>query len=248
LFAGNKIVHIDGSVIRNTLGAEFKSNFCYQPAQGTRGGIVLVVRDSVLQLQQPHLSKNSVTAIVLDHRSNAFWTVTGVYGPQGELEKRVFLRELREIKQSVRPHWLLIGDFNLIYKEQDKSNGRLNRHLMNRFRRTLNYMEVKELELMGKKFTWSNNQAEPTLARIDRAFCTPAWEDIYANPILQPLSSSISDHCPLLLMHLCPPATRPIFRFESFWTQIPDFQECVQEAWTREVSPNQTPQGYCVLS
>jgi hypothetical protein len=38
-----------------------------------------------------------------------------------------------------------MGDFNMIYKEQDKTNGRLNRRLMSRFRRALNYMEVKEL-------------------------------------------------------------------------------------------------------
>jgi endonuclease/exonuclease/phosphatase family metal-dependent hydrolase len=152
----------------------------------------------------------------------------GLWPSRGFREK-MFLRELRGIKQQVHPQWLMVGDFNMIYKEQDKSNGRLNMRLMTRFRRTLNHLEVKELELVGKHFTWSNNQAEPTLTRIDRAFYTPSWEEAFSNPILQALSSSISDHCPLLLIPFCTPSFKPKFRFESFWTQMPGFYECVHE-------------------
>jgi hypothetical protein len=63
---------------------------------------------------------------------------------------------------------------------------------MLRFRRALNHLEVKEIELTGHKFTWSNGQQNPTLSRIDRACCYPHWEDLFPNPILQALSSSIS--------------------------------------------------------
>jgi hypothetical protein len=40
--------------------------------------------------------------------------IIGVYGPQGELEKRMFIRELKGLKQIVLDRWLLLGDFNLI--------------------------------------------------------------------------------------------------------------------------------------
>jgi hypothetical protein len=42
---------------------------------------------------------------------------TGVYGPQGDLEKAMFIRELRGLKQGALDKWLILGDFNLIYKE-----------------------------------------------------------------------------------------------------------------------------------
>jgi hypothetical protein len=132
------------------------------------------------------------------------------------LEKKMFLRELRAIRHSALPHWLVLEDFNMIYQDQDKSNRRLNINLMDRFRRALNRMEVKGIELVGRKFTWSNNQAQPTLTRIDRAFCSPLWEDFYSNPFLQPLPSSISDYYPLMLLPLHPPAPRPRFRFETY--------------------------------
>jgi hypothetical protein len=66
-------------------------------------------------------------------------------------------------------------------------------------------------------------------------FCSPEWEQQFENPILQPLSSSISNHCPLLLTPLSQPSVHPIFRFESYWTQMPGFLDCVKEAWSRQV-------------
>jgi hypothetical protein len=87
----------------------------------------------------------------------------------------MFIRELRGIKQLVQSRWLLIRDFNLIYQDQDKNNNHLNRRMMNRFRRALNFLEVKEIELLGRQFTWSSNQQTPTLTRIDKALCTLAW-------------------------------------------------------------------------
>jgi hypothetical protein len=65
---------------------------------------------------------------------------TRVYGPQGDLEKAMFIRELRGLKQGALDKWLILGDFNLIYKEQDKNNSRLNRRLMSWFRRALNFL------------------------------------------------------------------------------------------------------------
>jgi hypothetical protein len=130
--------------------------------------------------------------------------MTAVYGPQEEFDKKMFIRELCRIKHGVKPEWLLLEDFNLIYKVQDKNNDRINSRLMMRFRRALSYMEVKEIELIGRKFTWSNNQSNPTLSRIDRAFCSTAREEMFINPVLQPLLASSSNHCPLLLQPLCP--------------------------------------------
>jgi hypothetical protein len=142
----------------------------------------------------------------------------------------MFIRELKGLKGTVKPQWLLLGDCNIIYKAQDKSNGRINRNMMMRFKRALNHLEVKEVDLLGIKSTWSNNHTTPTLFRIDRVFCTPAWEDLYPNPTLQPLSSSTFDHCPLMLMPHTSPPFKLIFRFEAFWTKMHGYLDCVQGA------------------
>jgi hypothetical protein len=47
----------------------------------------------------------------------------------------------------------IVGGFNIIYQDVDKSNGRLNRRLILRFRIALNHLEVKEVSLIGRKFS-----------------------------------------------------------------------------------------------
>jgi hypothetical protein len=84
-------------------------------------------------LQYLHSSENLITATVQEQRRNISWIVTGVYGPHGDLEKCMFLREIKRVKGLALPQWLLFGDFNLIYRDQDKNNDRLNRRLMTRF-------------------------------------------------------------------------------------------------------------------
>jgi hypothetical protein len=196
--------------------------------------MVLAANSGCLHLANLVKTSHTISAKVSDIRHNRIWTIIGVYGPQGDLEKKIVIRELRHLKQQVRSQWLILGDFNLIYMLQDKNNDRVNRDIMLRFKRAIDYLEIKEINLVGKKYTWSNGQVPPTMSRIDRAFCTPAWEDWHAAPILQACSSSISDHCPLLLTPLISPQVRPRFRFEAFWVDMPGFLETVEEAWNRE--------------
>jgi hypothetical protein len=64
---------------------------------------------------------------------------------------------MKQIKNSTLAKWFLIGDFNMIYQVRDKNNSGLDRNLMNQFSRALNFMEIKEIELIDRCYTWSNN-------------------------------------------------------------------------------------------
>jgi hypothetical protein len=196
---------------------------------------------SVMQIINHSSTSHTLSTKVLDLRNNRTWVFTGVYGPQGILEKRMFIRELKQLSQSASPQWLILGNFNLLYQESDKYSGPIDRNMIHRFRRALNHMEVKEIQLSGKKFTWSNRHSNPTMSRIDHAFASVRWERWYPKPLLQTLSSSTSDHCPLMISPLCPPYVRPRFRFESFWTAMPGFQEVVAEAWHRGIPATINP-------
>jgi hypothetical protein len=46
---------------------------------------------------------------------NRKWSLTGVYGPQLDQEKVLFMQELTDLRQHMLLEWLLLGDFNLIY-------------------------------------------------------------------------------------------------------------------------------------
>ncbi|PWZ12752.1 hypothetical protein Zm00014a_036202 [Zea mays] len=45
---------------------------------------------------------------------------------------------------------------------------------------------LKEIKLNGLRFTWSNEQNNLTLTRIDRLVCTPGWEGAHLSSLLPP--------------------------------------------------------------
>jgi hypothetical protein len=147
------------------------------------------------------------------------------------VNKPDFLVELHELRHIRLGPWMLIGDFNLIYRAKDKNNTRLNRRLMGQFWRFLNKANLQEVHLNGRLFTWSNERAHPTLERIYQVFVSNAWDALYLTCELHSLVSSYSDHAPLLLCTKSVHHVKKWFHFCSFWTCLPGFWEVVQQAW-----------------
>lgn len=114
---------------------------------------------------------------------------------------------------------------------EDKSNGNLNRRMMARFRRLLNSLKLKELYLNGWRYTWTNERKNATLEKLDRVFVTTSWEELFPSCFLSALSTTISDHCPLLLDLEANLHFGKRFRFESFWPKAPGFMDTVLVAW-----------------
>jgi endonuclease/exonuclease/phosphatase family metal-dependent hydrolase len=95
--------------------------------------------------------------------------------------------------------WIVAGDFNMIVDAADKNQGVLHRRMMGRFRRSLSDLELKELYLNGRRFTWSNERQHPTLERLDRVFSTVDWQEQFPDALLTATSNGPSDHCPQIL-------------------------------------------------
>jgi len=191
-----KLEVVDANLVTETLGQRFVNNYAVLPAEGTRGGILLAVDEDHFKITRAEVGVHTITATVASITGEETWSITVVYGPQEDQQKLQFLGELRWISQDVLDKWLLIGDFNLILQARDKSNDNLNRRLMGAFRDLVQDLQLKELNLRGRKFTWSNDR---TQTRIDRAFCTAEWDLMKPNVFLQALSSRVSDHCPLFI-------------------------------------------------
>jgi hypothetical protein len=135
--------------------------------------------------------------------------------------------------QTTTDKWLLLGDFNMILHSTDKSNNILNTRLMGAFKEVVKDLELKELSLRGRKFTWSNQR---THTQIDRAFCSIPWDLMMPNVVLQALSSQVSDHCPLLIAGGDAVKNYRGFHFELFWLQLPGFSDVVAAAWARPLN------------
>jgi exonuclease III len=99
-------------------------DYCYLPAMGMRGGILVAWRSAVwsVSMSSRHMFSDSVS---IKHSSqDQPWWLTCVYGPSVEGHKDDFLTELNMLTIRAGP-WLLCSDFNWIFRAQDKNNDRL---------------------------------------------------------------------------------------------------------------------------
>lgn len=161
---------------------------------------------------------------------NVSWYITGVYGPQTDQDKIAFMQEITDLKQHMDGRWLILGDFNLIYRVEDKNNNRVNIPMLNRFKSTIDNLQLAPLELYGRCFTWCNDQQNPTMTKIDHFLATVEWLEIFPRTDLQALASLGSYHCPLFLQGDTSFDFYHSFRFEAYWVNMPGFMEVVQMA------------------
>jgi exonuclease III len=101
-------------------------------------------------LTQPYLSTNTVTAKLTMLAENKEWSISGVYGHQNDADKILFMQEILDLWQQVLPAWLLLGDFNLILSAQEKNNQSLNLQMINRFKATIDNLELARMSLEAK--------------------------------------------------------------------------------------------------
>jgi exonuclease III len=61
-----KLSCLNNFTIRSILAPQFENSFVFLPATGPRGGgILLVAKDSIFQLQNPVLTENTISATIM---------------------------------------------------------------------------------------------------------------------------------------------------------------------------------------
>jgi hypothetical protein len=159
--------------------------------------------------------------------------LVSVYGPQLDAEKALFLQSLHALLVASLPPaaTIIAGDFNLIIQASDKNNRNLNRRNMAAFRKFINDLQLKDLYLHGRRYTWSNEQNKATMVKLDRVLFNQECDAMFPDCILQALSSETSDHCPLLLNTDASFKPSRHFHFEDAWIKTEDFAATVESAW-----------------
>jgi hypothetical protein len=93
-------------------------------------------------------------------------------------------------------------------------------------------MALIELNPNNKRFTWTNNQEKPILAKIDRIFVSNNWDVAFPLSRVKALERIPSDHNPLLLdSGVNNSFGKKRFRFEKWWLEKDSFKVMVQKAW-----------------
>jgi exonuclease III len=151
-----KLSNISSFDLLSVLGPGY-SNYVFNLADGTRGGILIAWKDGVLVSSDSLVKDFSVSVLLQDSVGNHWW-FSGVYGTHQDGLKSFFIDELREVRSACQGPWIVAGDFNQIFRVEDKNNPNINRSMLRRFRRLMNDLELKEIPLLGRRFTWSNER------------------------------------------------------------------------------------------
>lgn len=112
--------------------------------------------------------------LIAKHNGDS-WLLTNIYGPCTHDGKRSFIQWLKQYTVNDVDNWLLVGDFNLIRKPENRNRpgGDVTEMLM--FNDVISSLELVELPLYGRNYTWTNKHPTPLMERLDWFFTSSSW-------------------------------------------------------------------------
>ena len=75
--------------------------------------------------------------------------------------------------------WLPIlvgGNFNIIRRRDEKNNDNFDGRWSFMFNTIIESLDLREIELSGRKFTWANLLSNPTFEKLDRILTSVDWK------------------------------------------------------------------------
>jgi len=190
----------------------------YLPAKKYVGGILVGSNSDKFSATLISTLDFSVSIMLQDKKTGFSWKLVVVYGSPYDEGKESFLKELHSIMESWQGPVILGGDFNLIRFASDKNNSRINYRWADAFNAWVHKWALLELSASNRRYTWSNNQDNLVMAKIDRIFVSTDWDSGFPLASVKCLDRFPSDHNPLVL------DTGPNvffgkkrFRFEKWW-------------------------------
>jgi hypothetical protein len=144
------------------------------------------------------------------------------------------------------PYPIIIrGDFNLLRFRHEKSKGWFDDNWPFLFNIVIDSLDLKEVSIIGRQFTWANSPLDPTFEKLDRVPMDADWESKFPLVLVRALEriEGFSDHAPILLTTGTPkPPGNHRFKFELGWLQREGSHDMVMTVWDRPttvVSPIQ---------
>ena len=106
---------------------------------------------------------------------HAMQILTNVYGPCTSDRKRAFTHWLKNIQTPPDVDRLLVGDFNLIREPENRNKPWRDLTETFLFNEAISALDLVEIPLLGRLFTWTNKQFAPLLERMDWIFTSNSW-------------------------------------------------------------------------
>jgi exonuclease III len=208
------------------------------PPFGFQGGLYLAWKQGV-DIEPVRLDRNCIACLVYSDPSHCPWLFFGIYTPHTSQRREMFWSILSSLGNSYGGAWLLLGDFNSILSAAEKSGGReFGSASYGNFVDFVHSYALVDLGFVRNKYTWSNHRTrrDNIRERLDRGLANQNWVHLFPNALVNHLTATHSDHCPILVSTVGSyrNLSKP-FRFEAFWTQDQSSHSVVALAWLPEV-------------
>ncbi|XP_057436703.1 uncharacterized protein LOC130729089 [Lotus japonicus] len=208
------------------------------PAVNRGGGLLCVWKRGVFHMQECYSGPGFMGLVGNWGNMLELSVIVNIYSPCRIEEKRSMWQHLVDWKNSnTASLWCLGGDFNSVRSEDERRGITVNsgpqRRDMVEFNRFIEEMEVLDLPLSGRKYTWvrPNGQAQ---SKIDWFLLSLEWLAKWPHSVQLGLNREFSDHCPVLLRSIYQDWGPKPFRVMNCWMKDHRFEEVVKKAWEEQ--------------
>ena len=142
-----------------------------------RSGVILVgLNRDTITIQNVLAGDFCVKFHVKSKNDGFLWALLAVYGAAQDQLKDEFLSELVRICDSETLPLIVGGDFKIIRRSEEKNNNNFNVRWPFVFNAIIESLNLREIALSGRQYTWSSRREIPTLEKLDRMLMTREWE------------------------------------------------------------------------
>jgi exonuclease III len=229
-FQETKRETFDQAYLRNFCHRRF-NNYAYIPSIDNSGGIITIWNGNLFTGIVTSQNSYQITIDFTCNLSGVKWTLTNVYGPAHNENRGEFLNWLCNIDTTYLKYWLIMGDFNLIKDPLGRSRPGGNYNNMMNFSSAIQALDLEEIPLKGRNFTWSNMQDDPLLEKLDWIFTSADWTSDFPNTMAFPLARLGSDHIPIHIQVGTHIPKAQLFRIENYWFEFDGIMELINKSW-----------------
>ena len=161
-----------------------------------------------------------------------------VYGLHTRREQATLWHSLQEVADSDNTPWVVLGDFNVVRKPEEREGGSLVwTEACEDLERCCMEAQLDDLRFSGHYLTWSRGEGENYLARkLDRVLVNHVWLETFVEAEARFLPPGLSDHSPMIVSMGLPLLKRKsFFKFFDLWTESPLFMDIVEKVWQTQI-------------
>ncbi|XP_028078606.1 uncharacterized protein LOC114280437 [Camellia sinensis] len=220
---------VDSTLVRSMWPGE-QFDFMAVDVIGQAGGLLCIWNPEVFFLKDCCSTQNFI--LLSGTLFSSFdCVIINVYGSNEVAKRKETWDVLVRLKSNFLGPCCMGGDFNEIKNISERIGCSRRDRGMRDFNNMIAQLELIDIPMLGKKFTWCNSQVREKWSRIDRFLLNYEWVQNFSFK-LWGLPRFLSDHCPIILMEDDRDWGPKPFRFLNAWLLHPKFLSCVQQSWS----------------